>query len=221
MERGSSSPGTQELNQNLMGVFNITIDYTQPAQLTTGYNPGNPGYLPILNKVTIATILDGTNNTVMWSETTREKSVFNTAARSQPIQQHRCPVLEWPAASQASFTTTVYPPTCVTINPAGWLRYRGQEYYRALPSTSFFSHTLTPNSLFQDCLNLGTSTVSGNTNGNQTCAHTAARSYHAGAGVNAAFCDGSVKFIKNTINAVTWAALGSIAGNEVISADAY
>ena len=36
-----------------------------------------------------------------------------------------------------------------------------------------------------------------------------------------AFGDGSVKFIKSTINPVTWQALGTIAGGEVISADSY
>ncbi len=70
-----------------------------------------------------------------------------------------------------------------------------------------------------DCLNLqSTSTVNGVSNGNQTCAHTAARSYHPG-GVNISFCDGSVKFIKNTINPTVWLALGSIRGGEVVSAD--
>ena len=33
--------------------------------------------------------------------------------------------------------------------------------------------------------------------------------------------DGSVKFIKNTINPITWWGLGTKAGGEVISADAY
>jgi prepilin-type N-terminal cleavage/methylation domain-containing protein/prepilin-type processing-associated H-X9-DG protein len=47
-----------------------------------------------------------------------------------------------------------------------------------------------------------------------------AKSKHPG-GVNIGFADGSVKFIKNTINLPTWAALGSKAGGEVISADAY
>jgi prepilin-type processing-associated H-X9-DG protein len=47
-----------------------------------------------------------------------------------------------------------------------------------------------------------------------------ASSRHPG-GVNAAFADGSVHFIKNTISPVTWRALGSVAGGEVTSADAY
>jgi prepilin-type processing-associated H-X9-DG protein len=48
----------------------------------------------------------------------------------------------------------------------------------------------------------------------------ASRSYHPG-GANVAFADGSVKFIKNTVNITTWGALGTRAGGEVISADAY
>jgi prepilin-type N-terminal cleavage/methylation domain-containing protein/prepilin-type processing-associated H-X9-DG protein len=46
------------------------------------------------------------------------------------------------------------------------------------------------------------------------------RSAHPG-GVNASFCDGSVHFIKNTINPSVWLALFSAAGGEIISADQY
>ena len=47
-----------------------------------------------------------------------------------------------------------------------------------------------------------------------------ADSYHPG-GVNCLLGDGSVKFIKNTVNGQAWRALGSIAGGEVISADSF
>ncbi len=47
-----------------------------------------------------------------------------------------------------------------------------------------------------------------------------ASSYHPG-GVNAAFLDGSVKFIKDSINLGTWGALASKSGGEVISSDSY
>jgi prepilin-type N-terminal cleavage/methylation domain-containing protein/prepilin-type processing-associated H-X9-DG protein len=49
----------------------------------------------------------------------------------------------------------------------------------------------------------------------------AARSYHAGGGVNVLFCDGSVKFIRNSIGLPVWQALASINGGEVLSADQY
>ena len=50
--------------------------------------------------------------------------------------------------------------------------------------------------------------------------YAAARSRHPG-GVQVLFGDGSVKFIKNTINLFTWRAISSTEGGEVISADAY
>jgi prepilin-type N-terminal cleavage/methylation domain-containing protein/prepilin-type processing-associated H-X9-DG protein len=47
-----------------------------------------------------------------------------------------------------------------------------------------------------------------------------ATSNHPG-GVNVGFSDGSVRFVKNTVNVQTWWALGTRGGGEVISADAY
>jgi prepilin-type processing-associated H-X9-DG protein len=49
---------------------------------------------------------------------------------------------------------------------------------------------------------------------------TTTNSRHPG-GVNVALADGSVRFIKNTVNPVTWRALGTRNGGEVISADSY
>lgn len=46
------------------------------------------------------------------------------------------------------------------------------------------------------------------------------RSRHPG-GVNIAFADGSVRFLKDSVNGATWNALHSIKAGEVISADAY
>ena len=56
--------------------------------------------------------------------------------------------------------------------------------------------------------------------GGPTYMSLAPSSKHPG-GVNMLFADGSVHFIKNTINGVTFRALGTVAGGEVISADAY
>ena len=47
-----------------------------------------------------------------------------------------------------------------------------------------------------------------------------ARSEHPG-GVNAAFVDGHVAFIKDSISPATWQALGTRAGNEAVSADSF
>jgi prepilin-type N-terminal cleavage/methylation domain-containing protein/prepilin-type processing-associated H-X9-DG protein len=47
-----------------------------------------------------------------------------------------------------------------------------------------------------------------------------AQSYHPG-GVNALFADGSVKFLKNTVNIYIYWGLGTRAGGEVITSDSY
>ena len=56
--------------------------------------------------------------------------------------------------------------------------------------------------------------------GGPTFMSLAASSKHPG-GVNALFADGSVHFVKNTVNPVTWYGLGTIGGGEVISSDSY
>jgi prepilin-type processing-associated H-X9-DG protein len=48
----------------------------------------------------------------------------------------------------------------------------------------------------------------------------AARSYHSG-GVNVTFSDGSVRFVKDTVNLNNWRAVSTKDGGEVISGDAY
>jgi prepilin-type N-terminal cleavage/methylation domain-containing protein/prepilin-type processing-associated H-X9-DG protein len=47
-----------------------------------------------------------------------------------------------------------------------------------------------------------------------------ARSRHPG-GVNTTMCDGSVRFVKNSVSLNTWRALSTTQGGEVISSDAY
>src|SRR5262249_8143260 len=47
-----------------------------------------------------------------------------------------------------------------------------------------------------------------------------ASSNHSG-GVNVLMCDGSVRFVKSSINMTTWWAIGTKNNNEVVSADAY
>jgi prepilin-type N-terminal cleavage/methylation domain-containing protein/prepilin-type processing-associated H-X9-DG protein len=82
------------------------------------------------------------------------------------------------------------------------------RWWDGYPPQSRYTHVMPPNS--PSCAFGG-----GATGG----AYTAA-SRHPG-GANVLFADGSVKFIKSTVSPPTWWALGSRAGSEVISADAY
>jgi prepilin-type processing-associated H-X9-DG protein len=197
-----TTAGIQEANSQLRGVFCVMLDYNAPAMLNSA---PNPAYLAVTGKVTIATVTDGTSNTAMFSETLHSTAVQNTTAEVAATS-----LLNVYAAT-SGFATSSYLPGCQNVATGGGarLKYRGEEYYRAIPPTAFYSHTITPNSLYFDCSNSAFS-----------CSHIAARSNHPG-GVDVGFCDGSVRFIKNTVNPVTWSALGTIGGGEVVSADAY
>ncbi len=60
----------------------------------------------------------------------------------------------------------------------------------------------------------------GEKSGGPTYAAIISRSYHPG-GVNSLFGDGSVRFVKSSINGTTWRALGSVGNGEVISSDSF
>ena len=62
--------------------------------------------------------------------------------------------------------------------------------------------------------------VQGSSQNNTIQVYTAARSKHPG-GVNTTFCDGSVKFLKNTVSPAIYRSIASAMGNEVVSADAF
>ena len=201
---GTSCPelGTgaaQEANFQLSGAFNVMLDTGAPATIN-GAN--NPNYQRVTSPVTIAAITDGTSNSAMFSEIIRSTSVNNTV---DEVPQNSLLNVYGQASG---FSTSLYTTVCRTYSGLR-LRYRGQQYYRNLPATSNYSHTMTPNMASYDCSNSAYS-----------CSHIASRSYHPG-GVNTVFCDGSVRFVKSSVNAATWLALGTIKGGEVISADAY
>jgi prepilin-type N-terminal cleavage/methylation domain-containing protein/prepilin-type processing-associated H-X9-DG protein len=201
----------QESNTNRLGIFNVTIDASQPQYLNpptnTQYN--FPNYLRAL-PVTVASVTDGTSNTAAFSETQRSHAptaasiggLTGGIATNDPLQAYVI-------TGGDNFTPT----QCTYGGPGYYTRivYRGQEYYRDLPYTGYYNHTMTPNTTWWDC---------GINGGNFTTAHIAARSYHPG-GVNVGFADGSVHFIKNTVNIVSWRAVGTRAGGEVLSADSY
>ncbi|WP_435015749.1 DUF1559 domain-containing protein [Tundrisphaera sp. TA3] len=197
----------QEADSGRAGIFNFRfLGNPQWLDAPTNTVP-NPDYLAA-SRTTIAEITDGTSNTALFSETRRSRAIDGTPAGDGiPI-----PDLLNVYMANGNFTGagTITPPSdCVTFASQTRIRYRGQQYHRDLPSTSVYSHTLPPNYKQWDC-----------TDSSYTQVHGAARSYHPG-GVNATFCDGSVRFIKDTINPITWRALGSKAGGEVVSADAY
>jgi prepilin-type N-terminal cleavage/methylation domain-containing protein/prepilin-type processing-associated H-X9-DG protein len=74
---------------------------------------------------------------------------------------------------------------------------------------------LTPNSTSPDCASFTIGNL-----GPAGSGMYASRSFHPG-GVNTLFSDGSVRFVKDSINQLTWWAIGTKNGGEVVSADSY
>jgi len=193
--------GKTEVDSNLAGVFNVRLDYGAPMQVNGAYSPE---YQRVIGNTTIATITDGTSNTALFSETLRGTSNANVAGEMDPSS-----LLNVYSVAAGSFTTSVMPPQASCL--AGTrLRYRGQQFYRGIAPMAFYAHTQTPNAKTYDCAN----------SSDFICAHIGARSRHSG-GVNVSFADGSVRFIKDSINPMTWRALGSRSGGEVVSSDSY
>jgi prepilin-type N-terminal cleavage/methylation domain-containing protein/prepilin-type processing-associated H-X9-DG protein len=197
----------EETNSSFLGLFNVQLNETAPAPSAFPTTSTNP-YLAVTNKVTMANIVDGTSNTGMFAETTMSPFPNQTYPYAS-VANTIFAVNGW----VGTWNNQVYPAGCGnwSSSSVGWLLpYRGGEWYRNLPITANYSHTLTPNNTQNDCINY----IGFNQN------HAAPRSYHPG-GANAAFADGSVHFFKNSISPTTWFALGTRAGGEVVSSDSY
>ena len=82
-----------------------------------------------------------------------------------------------------------------------------------------YSHVMPPNGISCTGTQTATSYISNPQWGGIGAAITAT-SNHPG-GVNVGFCDGSVKFVKDSVDTPTWWALGTRNGHEIISTDAY
>jgi prepilin-type N-terminal cleavage/methylation domain-containing protein len=88
-------------------------------------------------------------------------------------------------------------------------------------SGGWFMTLMTPNSgidVFDYCETNDDPKAAPCTQGNNTQTQVAARSRHVN-GVNALLCDGSGRFISNSISIGTWGAMGTMQGGEVLGSD--
>jgi prepilin-type N-terminal cleavage/methylation domain-containing protein/prepilin-type processing-associated H-X9-DG protein len=90
---------------------------------------------------------------------------------------------------------------------------RGENWAHGAMAYTLFNTVATPNAYSDNWTNCSAVTAGRSTITN-------ADSYHPG-GANVCMADGSVRFVKNSINPLTWWALGTRAGGEVVSSDSY
>ncbi len=162
-------------------------------------------------------VTDGTSNTAGFSE--KVKGLTNNALDPmKPIST----VFNVPAAGRDITIPNPYYLLCKAINPMTQARMTGQGYttdpngvgslwHGGYTPQTRYTHVMTPNTI--SCNHDG-----GGGAGNRG-AHTAS-SRHPG-GVNLAMCDGSVKFIKDSVAPQPWWAIGTKSGGEVTSADSF
>ncbi len=178
--------GSAGLFQGLQTNYNNTLTYATPYPvpwLGAPFSDSDPSNYPSRQRTyNLATIIDGTSNTLMASEVVQGQNGdirgFTWWGDTSTFQTWLAPNSPLPDVLQSSGYCAALYPLISTPNP---------------PCTV--------------------------TTGSQGPT-TASRSRHPG-GVNTLFCDGSVKFMKNTININVWRSLSTSMGNEVVSADAY
>jgi prepilin-type N-terminal cleavage/methylation domain-containing protein/prepilin-type processing-associated H-X9-DG protein len=190
-----------------------------------------PGIFSYGSSSGIAAVTDGTSNTMAFAETLVYPdggSVgLNTPYRGAPTPSS-------PAAPQAYAVNVMLLPNYMTLitadlqvcnqtfqagtNLATGIYSAGYSWALAGSNSTYFTSIVPPNSTQYNwascvfgCVGCGTSPGANYSN---------VSSLHPG-GVNVAFADGSVRFIKNSVNMLTWMQLGTKAGGEVVSSDAY
>jgi prepilin-type N-terminal cleavage/methylation domain-containing protein/prepilin-type processing-associated H-X9-DG protein len=167
-----------------------------------GINANGPFYTAPVRGAAMTDISDGTSNTVAFSERMRgdlsngvatpRTDVINTGetAASPDEAVAKC--------QAADRTNLAYQ----------WRSDAGTTWIRGRSLTTLYSHVGLPNS---PACGFPAGTPGG-------CQNFPANSNHS-AGVNVGLCDGSVRFVTNSISIVTWRAAGSRNGGEVLGND--
>ena len=180
--------------------------------------------------VTIASITDGTSNTALISERAIGVNTSNFTRSSNLAKRGTFRAIGTPVPMNSGGAGALkFVQACRAIPGNQGTRYGGgpgQMWIATFPVwlvINGYNHFGTPNDM--NCTNPGE--PSGIDSNSVWAGYYVAplgsappNSNHPG-GVNVGFSDGSVKFIKNTVNPQTWWALGTRNGNEVVSADAY
>jgi len=165
------------------------------------------GQAPENGTVSLASITDGTSNTVIFSEWIKGTSANTVITTRMGLDQVFTGPPETPNNGLLAYQSACKASTTVNYSGKGvdWVNNK-------VGNGGGYSHIMTPNT--RACV---FSSGSSNSTDNSSIGPS---SNHSG-GVNAGFLDGSVKFIKNSVSSTTWWALATKSGGEVISSDSY
>lgn len=164
----------------------------------------------------IASFTDGTSQTMLASEVKIRNPEYNCTAGLSAITN---PTSVPDSTADPYTVAPEYAGTCGVVGQGhtAWVDGNAQETGM---TTAWPPNKQILGSKGEGDLDLQGSPLFLGGTGGPTFAAITSRSYHPG-GVNALLADGSVRFIKSSIAGRVWRSLGSIAGGEVVSADAY
>ncbi len=178
---------------NYFANYGTNINFFQNSQVANG------PFALVDRGVSISGITDGTSNTAAFSEL--KKGDFNNAMYSPA---------DWLNASSVGLPTTADQAysICQTVNVQNLSLQcfsAGGEWLSDDSTGTAYTHVVPPNTT--NCCWLA----------NLTFAVTAS-SYHTN-GVNLLLCDGSVRWVTNSVSLVTWRTLGTRNGGEIVGSD--
>ncbi len=167
----------------------------------------------ILKGVPIVGISDGTSNTAMFTEVMRATEGWPHKSGNRDNTSIILAAGNDPTTNALFDRDARTAPSCDTGTPwTSTISYIGTEYERALYGMVYYNHTLPPN--WNRRVTSGQRYNCGDTS--ISYFHISASSYHTG-GVNLVMADGSVRFVRDSINFVSWQAMGSRSGGEVFT----
>jgi prepilin-type N-terminal cleavage/methylation domain-containing protein/prepilin-type processing-associated H-X9-DG protein len=194
-----------------------------PTGAQTGYSLATPYRLKAarsngllkMGKTAIAEVTDGLSNTIAIGEDAGRDEYFLS------------PYNEYNGGSSATFTGPTFPPCTGQGDCRGGGPYGGgsnaRRYWRWAEPDVCWGVSGQPNNKYRPMKEtIPYQALPGalGTGGNNAGANDELFSYHSG-GVNCLMGDGSVRFLKDTVNVVTLRGLVTATGGEVISADQY
>jgi prepilin-type N-terminal cleavage/methylation domain-containing protein len=155
------------------------------------------------SRVKIADITDGTSNTAAMSESTLGDGDESATGPTPPAKAEKV------YGYLYTFQSSLDDAACAA--PTHWNldRRRGFLWFSGEIRNAAYNHYYTPNYKSWDCITNAAAM------GYTAIGWKAARSQHVG-GVHLLLCDGSVRFVSDNVDRVTWRALSTRSGGEVI-----
>jgi prepilin-type processing-associated H-X9-DG protein len=199
------------------------INNYQPSKgPTTSVNAlTNPGLFARYTAYSIKSCTDGTSNTIAFGEVLVGNAVSgslyrgNGAVKVSPTGAVNLDNVQTnPAGVQPMFAACVAMMKSTASNIYTDNGYRWADGRQGYSSMSTVAVPNDPRAPFSGCR------LDPSYSGSDSQQLTNVGSMHPG-GANVLFADGSVKFVKSSINQLTWWALGTRAGAEVVSADSF